>query len=276
MSTVRIAVASTPLTATLEEAVPAAVAAIEEAGRLGAQIVCLPETGLPGHRDQARPVPDVTERRDRCSPRRGRGRRTREPGSSRSSAPSGRRRPAAEIVSVVFGADGTPSRRAGQDPDRPDRGAATTSPERGRRVFTATGADVRHRDLPRGVPLPGDRALARPRRCPGRLRPALRDDRRRLAAGPLVRCVQSVQREGAHVPGAREHRLRRRVERGRTRPGFDHRHHRARRDARREPALRRGRRRLGRHRSRPEAPTGCSPGAGRRGGICSRPWPRQP
>src|SRR4051812_10184673 len=56
---VRIAVASTPLTATLEEAVPAAVAAVLEAGRLGAAIVCLPETGLPGHRSQARAVPDV-------------------------------------------------------------------------------------------------------------------------------------------------------------------------------------------------------------------------
>src|SRR6478672_11425724 len=48
--TVCIAVASTPLTQTLDEAVPAAVAAVEEAGRLGAAIVCLPETGLPGHR----------------------------------------------------------------------------------------------------------------------------------------------------------------------------------------------------------------------------------
>ena len=55
--TVRIAVASTPLTATLEEAVPAAIAAIEEAGRLGAAIVCLPETAIPGHRVQVGPVP---------------------------------------------------------------------------------------------------------------------------------------------------------------------------------------------------------------------------
>ena len=59
MSTIRVAVASTPLTATLEEAVPAATAAVEEAGRLGAKIVCLPETALPGHRSQARPVPDI-------------------------------------------------------------------------------------------------------------------------------------------------------------------------------------------------------------------------
>lgn len=60
MTTVRIAVASTPLTATLAEAIPAAVAAVEEAGRLGAAIVCLPETGLPGHRCQVRTVPDIS------------------------------------------------------------------------------------------------------------------------------------------------------------------------------------------------------------------------
>jgi predicted amidohydrolase len=58
MNVVRIAVASTPLTATLEEAVPAAIAAVEEAARQGARIVCLPETALPGHRSQKRTVPD--------------------------------------------------------------------------------------------------------------------------------------------------------------------------------------------------------------------------
>jgi predicted amidohydrolase len=60
MSLVRVAVASTPLTATLEAAVPAAIEAIEEAGRAGAQVVCLPESTLPGHRVQARSVPDVS------------------------------------------------------------------------------------------------------------------------------------------------------------------------------------------------------------------------
>ncbi|HYX85685.1 MAG TPA: carbon-nitrogen hydrolase family protein [Gaiellales bacterium] len=59
---IRLAVASTPGTATLAEAVPAVVAAIEEAGRLGARVVCLPETCLPGHRLQPRPVPNVAER----------------------------------------------------------------------------------------------------------------------------------------------------------------------------------------------------------------------
>jgi predicted amidohydrolase len=54
----RVAVGQTPLTATLDEAVPAAIAAVEEAGRLGAQVLCLPETCLPGHRSQPREVPD--------------------------------------------------------------------------------------------------------------------------------------------------------------------------------------------------------------------------
>jgi predicted amidohydrolase len=58
--TVRVAVGQTPLTATLDEAVPAAVAAVEEAGRLGAGLLCLPETCLPGHRSQPRDVPDYT------------------------------------------------------------------------------------------------------------------------------------------------------------------------------------------------------------------------
>ena len=61
MPTVRIAVASTPLTATLAEAVPAAIAAVQEAGRIGAQVLCLPEAAVPGHRNQQRYVPDVTQ-----------------------------------------------------------------------------------------------------------------------------------------------------------------------------------------------------------------------
>lgn len=58
MATVPVAVASTPLTASLEEALPAAVAAVREAGRQGAAMVCLPETAIPGHRVQPRTVPD--------------------------------------------------------------------------------------------------------------------------------------------------------------------------------------------------------------------------
>jgi len=60
ISTLRIAVASTPLTATLAEAVPAVIAAIEAAGKSGARILCLPEAILPGHRMQKRPVEEVS------------------------------------------------------------------------------------------------------------------------------------------------------------------------------------------------------------------------
>jgi len=137
MSTIRIAAASTPLTATLEEAVPAAVIAIEEAGRLDARIVCLPETALPGHRDQPRFVPDVPaeaieDALDQVATA------TRRVGivalvGAERPTPAGR-----EIVQVVFGADGT---RLGEqaktqiDPTE-ERWYA---PGSGRRVFTAGG-----------------------------------------------------------------------------------------------------------------------------------------
>jgi predicted amidohydrolase len=138
VSTIRIAVASTPLTATLEEAVPAAVAAVREAGRLGARIVCLPETGLPGHRVQARDVPNVSQAalddalasvavaaRDHGI--------VAIVGTERLT-PGGR-----EIVSVVFDADGS---RLGEqvktqiDPSEEADYVAGT----GRRVFEAAGA----------------------------------------------------------------------------------------------------------------------------------------
>jgi predicted amidohydrolase len=137
MSTIRIAVASTPLTTTLEGAVPAAVAAVEEAGRLGARIVCLPETGLPGHRVQARSVLDMRQNVLDDALRE-------VAGAARSAqvvaivgtervTPAGR-----EIISVVIGADGS---RLGEqaktqiDPTEEPHYVAGT----GRRVFTAAG-----------------------------------------------------------------------------------------------------------------------------------------
>jgi len=137
MSTIRIAVASTPLTATLAEAVPAAAAAIEEAGRLRARIVCLPETGLPGHRIQARHVPDVSEDELDEALRRiaEAARRTGVVtivGAERPT-PAGR-----EIISVVFDADGS---RLGEqvktqiDPTEEPAYVAGS----GRRVFTTDG-----------------------------------------------------------------------------------------------------------------------------------------
>jgi predicted amidohydrolase len=134
MSTIRIAVASTPLTTTLEESVPAAVAAIEEAGRLRARIVCLPETGLPGHRVQARPVPDVTNHAlevalDEVAEASRRNGIVTIVGTERHT-PAGR-----EILSVVLGADGA---RLGEqaktqiDPSEEPHYVAGS----GRRVFT--------------------------------------------------------------------------------------------------------------------------------------------
>jgi predicted amidohydrolase len=137
MSTIRIAVASTPLTATLEEAVPAAVAAVDEAGRLGARIVCLPESGLPGHRVQARTVPDVsTEALDEAV--REVARAARRAGvvtivGTERPTPPGR-----EIVSVVIGADGTTlgvQAKTQIDPSEEPHYVPGT----GRRVFTAAG-----------------------------------------------------------------------------------------------------------------------------------------
>jgi predicted amidohydrolase len=137
MATVRIAVASTPLTATLDEAVPAAIDAVEAAGRLGAAIVCLPETAIPGHRVQGRPVPDVSRealdsalvtvadvvRRVGIVAIVGAERPT----------PSGR-----EIVSVVLGADGNPLGHQAKTQIDPTE-EVDYVPGTGRRVFAAAG-----------------------------------------------------------------------------------------------------------------------------------------
>jgi predicted amidohydrolase len=137
MSTIRVAVASTPLTATLEEAVPAAIAAVEEAGRLGARIVCLPETGLPGHRSQAGVVPDVSQGalddalREVAEAAR-RAQVVTIVGAERPT-PAGR-----EIVSFVIGADGTmlgEQVKTQIDPSEEPNYVAGA----GRRVFTAAG-----------------------------------------------------------------------------------------------------------------------------------------
>ena len=137
MSVVRIAVASTPLTATLDEAVPAAVAAIEAAGGLGAAIVCLPETGLPGHRDQSRAVPDLRQGDlDEAL--------TTVAAAARAAGlvsivgmerptPAGR-----EIVSVVIGSDGTRLGEQVKTQIAPDEERWYVAGS-GRRVFTAAG-----------------------------------------------------------------------------------------------------------------------------------------
>jgi predicted amidohydrolase len=135
--TIRIAVASTPLTTTLDEAVPAAIAAVDEAGRLGAQVVCLPESALPGHRLQSRPVPDVSQGEldravDAVAAAAARARAVTIVGAERAT-PAGR-----EIVAVVLDADGS---RLGEQSktqiapiEEPHYVAGS-----GRRTFTAAG-----------------------------------------------------------------------------------------------------------------------------------------
>ena len=137
MPTVRVAVAATPLTTTLGEAVPAAQAAIEDASRLGAAIVCLPEAALPGHRVQSRPVPRVTraaldDALDAVARTAAREGVATIVGAERLTD-AGR-----EIVAVVFDATG---QRLGEqaktqiDPSE----EAEYVPGRGRRTFTAAG-----------------------------------------------------------------------------------------------------------------------------------------
>jgi predicted amidohydrolase len=57
----RIGVASLPLTSRLDDAVDAITVAIEQAATREADIVCLPESCLPGHRLQPDVVPHYTQ-----------------------------------------------------------------------------------------------------------------------------------------------------------------------------------------------------------------------
>lgn len=137
-ATVRVAVASTPLTASLAQAVPAAVAAVEAAGRLGAQIVCLPETAVPGHRCQPRPVDDCRqEALDAAAAHVAAAARRAGVvtilGTERVT-PAGR-----EIVAAVFDADGTAlGEQSKTQVDLSEEPHYV--PGSGRRTFTAAGA----------------------------------------------------------------------------------------------------------------------------------------
>jgi predicted amidohydrolase len=132
----RIAVASTPLTTTLAEAVPAAIAAVEEAGRLGAAIVCLPETGLPGHRGHG-DVAEVTAAELEGAVKEVAAAAARAGVvaivGAEQYAPGGR-----EIVSHVLGADGSLLGTQAKTQIDPDE-EAWYVPGSGRRVFGAAG-----------------------------------------------------------------------------------------------------------------------------------------
>ena len=166
MSTVRIAVASTPLTATLDDAVPAAIAAVEEAGRLGARIVCLPETGLPGHRLQSREVPDVSQTEldaaiDRVAVAAARAGVVTILGVER---PTARGR---EIVALVIGADGARLGEQVKTQVAPEEEPIYVAGS-GRRTFTAAGLTFgiaicheafRYPEIARGAVLAGAQVI---------------------------------------------------------------------------------------------------------------------
>lgn len=165
MATVRIAVASTPLTTTLDQAVPAATTAVEEAGRLGAGIVCLPETGLPGHRGHG-DLGDVDA---------GELERALEEVAAAAAragvvAIVGAERPTdagREIVSHVLGADGTRlgvQAKTQIDPDEERHYVAGS----GRRLFQAAGITFgiaicheafRYPEIPRSLALGGAQVI---------------------------------------------------------------------------------------------------------------------
>ena len=213
MSNVRIAVASTPLTATLDEAVPAAVAAVAEAGRLGARIVCLPETGAartprPGSRRAGR-VPATLD--DALDGRRGRARGRRR-GDRRDGAADACR-PRDRLRSCSTRRD--TARRAGEDPDRPVRGGRTTSRAAAgacsRRPALTFGIAICHEafrypEIGRALALGGAQVVFVPHFV-------TTED----GSLPTRWCAASnpYNEKALMLPRAREHGLRRRVERRR-------------------------------------------------------------
>ena len=268
MPTVRLAVASTPLTATLDEAVPAAIAAVEEAGRLGAQIVCLPETGLPGHRLQSRHVPDVTQDELDRARRRSRRRSRVARASSRSSVPSARRRPAARSSpsSWTPTARGSASRRRPRSPRSRSR---TTSP-------AADGAPSPPADVTFAIAICHEAY-----RYPETVRVAAREGAQVVFVPHFVTTedgslperwcdASSPNEEKALLSRALENTVYvAQVERRRPGSGVGDLHHRAGRLARRAGALRHGRRRRPPMSTSP-SPTASWPGAGRRSATV---WP---
>ena len=203
---VRIAVASTPLTATLAEAVPAAVAAIEEAGRLRAAIVCLPEAAVPGHRVQARTVPEVAQAAldaaiAQIADAARHARVVAIVGTERLTV-AGR-----EIVSVVIDADGSLLGEQAKTQIDPTE-EVDYVPGAGRRVFTAGGVTFgiaicheafRYPEIARSLAVAGAQVVFVPHFV-------TTDD----GSLPTAWCDpgQPLQREGRDAPGAREHGLR--------------------------------------------------------------------
>ena len=179
MPAFRLALANVPFAATADESVVLAQRAIGDASAAGAELVCFPESYVPGYRAPGRParaagrrVPRarlVIDCRGRCQ-----GQCRRHP---RHRAARGRRAPDHRI--------GDQQRRQpggvpGQGSDRSVRGDHLHVRRRAA-CLPVRCADLRHRDLPRRVAVSGNRALGRKARRANRV-PSARSRRRSLAA----------------------------------------------------------------------------------------------
>jgi len=137
MPTIRIGVASTPLTATLDEGLPVVLDAITAAAEADVCILCLPETVLPGHRMQERPVPEIDpaalDRAVNVVAAAAAAADVVTVLSVERPTPAGR-----EIVALVIGADGTVLGEQAKTQIDPAEDAYYVAGT-GRRIFTAAG-----------------------------------------------------------------------------------------------------------------------------------------
>ena len=175
-----------------------------------------------------------------------------------------------EIVAVVLGADGAADRRAGQDPDRPLRGAALRARQRPPRVrprraptfgIAICHEGFRYPEVSRSLARGGAQIVFAPHWV-------ITDD----GSLPTRWCdPANPYNEKALLCRALENtRLRRGLQLRRPRPGLGHLHHRPRR-AWVAARVRRGRRRRRRRRARPRRPAaGTALGAGAQRGRRTR------
>ena len=179
MPAFRLALANIPLAATAGESVVLAERAIDDASAAGADLVCFPESYVPGYRAPGRPLPppdaDFLERAwSSIAAAAAKGSVAVILGTERL-VDAG-----LLITALVIDKDGQPGGIPGQSADR-SVGGNHLRVWRRAACLSVRCADLRHRDLPRGVAVPGNRALGRKARRANRL-PSTRARGRSLAA----------------------------------------------------------------------------------------------
>ena len=169
MAAFRIALANVPFAATADESVVLAERAIREASAAGAELVCFPESYVPGYRAPNRPVAppdaDFLERAwSAIAAAAARGECRRHPWHRTA---RGRR---ARDHRIGDQPRRQPRRIPGQGSDRSVRGDHLHL-RRGAADLPVRGVDLRHRDLPRRLAVPRNRAVGRQARRANRLPP---------------------------------------------------------------------------------------------------------